>query len=296
LDPAVLARLGNLPLFARRPMLGSVSGRHRSPHRGASVEFAEYRKYVMGDDPRRLDWRAYGRTDRFYVKEYEADTNLRMQAVLDTSGSMRYQVGGETKLDYAKKLLATMLYLAGRQGDAVGLVCAGERVERQVPTRRNPAHLRTLFQTLAEARANGETGLISTLHAIAQQTPQRALVVIVSDLFVAPSELARCFQHLRFRRHDVVVFHLLAQAELDFPFDRPTRFVDLESGASVLVEPTAIRAEYEQAIGAYLQELKQVVREAAVDYHRVTVDEHHGEVLARWLLGRTPRRARRRRG
>lgn len=296
LDPAVLARLGNLPLFARRPMLGSVSGRHRSPHRGASVEFAEYRKYVPGDDPRRLDWRAYGRTDRFYVKEFEADTNLRLQAVLDTSGSMRFEVDGEPKLQYAKKLLANLLYLAGQQGDAVGLVCAGEQLERQVPTRRNPAHLRTLFESLGEAAARGETGLISTLHAVAEQTRQRALVVIVSDLFVTPSELAHCFQHLRYRRHDVVVFHLLADAELMFPFDRPTRFVDLEGGPSLLVEPTTIRAQYEQALSQYFAELKQAVLEAAVDYHRVRVDEPPGDVLARFLLGRTPRRARRARG
>ena len=293
LDSHVLSQLGNLSLFARKPMLGSVSGRHRSPHRGSSIEFAEYRKYVIGDDPRRLDWRAYGRSDRFYVKEFEADTNLRLLTVLDTSGSMRYGDSNRTKLSYAKQLVATLMYLAGQQGDAVGLACAGEILERRVPARRNPAHLRALFDRLAEIHAQGETGLPAALHAVAEQTPQRALVVIVSDLFVPPDELADCFQHLRFRKHDVVVFHLLEPTELEFNFERPVRFVDLEGGSSLLVEPSTIRREYEEALRAYLTAIDQAVREAAVDYHRVQIDQPHGQVLARFLLGRTPRRARR---
>jgi uncharacterized protein (DUF58 family) len=293
LDPAVLTRLGNLQLFARKPMMGSVSGRHRSSHRGSSIEFAEYRKYVEGDDPRRLDWRAYGRSDRFYVKEYEADTNLRLVPVLDVSGSMRYPTTGESKLDYAKKLVATLAYLAGQQGDAVGLVCAAAGLGRQIPPRRNPAHLRAVFDALAEIRAAGETGLIEALHAVAEQTPQRALVVIVSDLFVPPADLAECFQHLRFCKHDVAVFHLLEDAELDFHFDRPTRFVDLEGGVTLLVEPSVIRREYAAALQQYLRGVDAAIREAAIDYHRIRIHEAHGDVLARFLLGRTPRRARR---
>ena len=289
LDPAVLTRLGNLPLFARRSMLGSVSGRHRSPHRGSSVEFAEYRKYVIGDDPRRLDWRAYGRTDRFYVKEFEADTNLRLVAVLDTSGSMRYGADGVTKIDYAKRLIATLMYIAGQQGDAVGLTCAGEKLAQQIPARRNPAHLRAIYDMLAEIRPTGETGLVEALHAVAEQNAQRALIVVVSDLFVDPSLLAGCFQHLRFRKHDVAVLHLLEESELHFDFDRPTRFVDLEGGSSVLVEPSAIRSQYAEVLKTYLDGLDTAVREAAVDYHRIRIDQPVDEVLASFLLGRTPR-------
>lgn len=291
LDPAIITRLGHLTLHARRPMLGSVSGRHRSPHRGSSVEFAEYRKYVVGDDPRRLDWRAYGRTDRFYVKEYEADTNLRLVGVLDTSGSMRYAGPGHTKLDYAKKLLATLMYLASQQGDAIGLTCAAAGLDKQIPPRRSAAHLRATLDELSRIEAQGETGLVPALHAVAEQTSQRALVVIVSDLFVPPSELVDCFQHLRFRRHDVVVFHLLEDQELDFAFDRPTRFMDLEGGASVLVEPNMIHREYSAALQQYFHDLDVAVREAAIDYHRVRIHESHGDVLARFLVGRTPRRA-----
>ncbi|MFO0911668.1 MAG: DUF58 domain-containing protein [Pirellulales bacterium] len=290
LDPAVLTRLGNLPLCARKPMLGNVSGRHRSPHRGSSIEFAQYRKYVPGDDTRRLDWRAYGRSDRFYVKEYEADTNLRLIAVLDTSGSMRYGRPGCSKLDYAKKLLATLSYLAVQQGDAVGLTCSGEKVHKTIPPRRNPAHLRNVFSLMSELPAEGETGIVEALHAVADQVPQRALIVVVSDLFVEPARLLDCFQHLRYRKHDVSVFHLLEEAELKFDFERPTRFIDLEGGPSLLIEPSLIRREYQTALQQYMSGIDQVVRETALDYHRISIHEDAGDVLARFLLGRLPRR------
>ena len=159
--PAVLSRLAGFPLLARRPMLGNVSGRHPSPHRGSSVEFAEYRKYVPGDDLRRLDWRAYGRSDRFFVKEFEADTNLRCCLVLDTSGSMDFGSAGVTKIDYARRIAGTLGYLAVQQGDAVGLACVAEGIVRNVPPRRNPAHLMTVFDVLEQARPQGETQLVA---------------------------------------------------------------------------------------------------------------------------------------
>lgn len=292
LDPAIVSRLVNLPLYARQQMLGSVSGRHCSSHRGSSVEFAEYRKYVIGDDPRRLDWRAYARSDRFYIKEFEADTNLRLISVLDTSGSMKYGLKDISKIDFGKRLVATLGYIAIQQGDAVGLTCASQGLGREIPPRRNPAHLKNIFDELSEIKAAGETGLATALHAVAEKTPQRALVVIVSDLFLPPAELSDCFQHLRFRQHDIVVFHLLEKREIEFDFDRPTRFIDLEGGPALLVEPIAIRREYERSLREYLDGLGEAVREAAVDYHRISIEECHGDVLARFLASRTPRRSR----
>ena len=212
LDPPAIARLAAVPLCARRPMQGSVSGRHPSPHRGASIEFAEYRKYVPGDDLRRLDWRVYGRSDRFYVKELEADTNLRCCLVLDTSGSMDFGTGGVTKMEYARKIAGTLSYLAAQQGDAVGLYCVADGVIQSIPPRRNPAHLTHVFDVLEQTRPDGRTRLAPVLHELAETIEQRALVVIVSDLFVEPEELRVCFEHLRFRRHDVAVFHLLDPA------------------------------------------------------------------------------------
>ena len=295
LDPGVLSRLAGFPLFARRPMLGTVSGRHPSPHRGSSVEFAEYRKYVPGDDLRRLDWRAYGRSDRFYLKEFEADTNLRCCIVLDTSGSMDFASSsgkhgaGTTKIEYARKLAGALSYLAVQQGDAVGLYCVADGLIKNIPPRRNPAHLMHVFDVLEQARPAGQTQLVPVLHELAETVDQRALIVIISDLFVELSPLRRCFEHLRFRKHDVAAFHLLDRRELRFDFHRPMRFLDMEGGPSIFAEPNDIADRYHKAIGAYLNDLRALTLELAIDYHRLSLDEDYEKALMRFLIGRTRR-------
>lgn len=285
-DPLALARLSSVPLFARRAMQGNVSGRHASPHRGASVEFAEYRKYVPGDDLRRLDWRAHGRTDRYYVKEYEADTNLRLCLIVDTSGSMGFKGDSGSKIDYARQIAAALGYLAVQQGDAVGLSGVAEGIVQSLPPKRNPAHLRLLFDLLEQLEPAGPTHLVDVLHELAETIRQRALVVIISDFFVDPAELKGCFEHFRFRRHDLAAFQLLDPAELGFTFQRPTRFLDMEGGAAIFAEPNEIADRYHKAIGQYLAQLRQVVIETGVDYHRVTLDESYEQVLQRFLVGR----------
>jgi uncharacterized protein (DUF58 family) len=287
LDPQAISRLAAVPLCARWPMQGSVSGRHPSPHRGASVEFAEYRKYVPGDDLRRLDWRAYGRSDRFYVKEFEADTNLRCCLVLDTSGSMDYGSDSVTKIHYARQITGALGYLAVQQGDAVGLYCVADGVIQTIPPRRNPAHLLHVFDVLEQAKPAGPTQLVPVLHELAETIHERALIVIVSDLFVEPAELRRCFEHLRFRKHDVAAFHLLDPRELRFDFYRPMRFLDMEGGPSIFAEANEIADRYHQALKQYLDSLKQVVLELAIDYHRVSIDEDYEKALMRFLVGRT---------
>ncbi|MDX1970277.1 MAG: DUF58 domain-containing protein [Planctomycetaceae bacterium] len=290
LNTAVLSRLAAVPLFARRAMQGNVSGRHPSPYRGSSVEFAEYRNYVPGDDLRRLDWRAYGRSDRFYVKEFEADTNLRLCVVLDTSGSMDFGSTGVTKLEYARRIAASLAYLAVQQGDAVGLSCVAGGIVQNVPPRRNPAHLMTVFDILEKTQPQGETGLVAILHQLAETIRQRALIVVLSDFFVEPELLRGCFQHLRFRKHDVTAFHLLDPLEVSFTFRRPMRFLDMEGGAPVFAEPNEIADRYQQALAEYLTNLRKVVLESAVDYHRVDVAEDYEQVLMRFLVGRTQTR------
>jgi uncharacterized protein (DUF58 family) len=287
LDPAVLSRLSAVPLFARKPMQGNVSGRHPSPHRGSSVEFAEYRKYVPGDDLRRLDWRAYGRSDRYFVKEFEADTNLRCCLVLDTSGSMDFGSTGITKLEYARKVAGSLAHLALLQGDAVGLSCVAGGLVRNIPPKRNPAHLMTIFDVMEQIRPQGETGLDVVLHELAETIRQRALVVILSDLFLEPELLRGCFQHLRFRKHDAAIFHLLDPRELNFGFVRPMRFLDMEGGPALFAEPNEIADRYHAALGNYLEQLRQAVLESAIDYHRVSIDEDYEQVLMRFLVGRT---------
>lgn len=290
LDSKVIGKLIGLPLDARHAMVGSVSGRHRSPVRGSSLEFAEYREYVPGDDTRRLDWRTWGRSDRYFIKEFEADTNLRLCLIVDTSGSMAFGEEGHTRLDYAKRLAGTLAYLAAHQGDAIGYFPAGkEGLHHEIPPRRGPVHLGVVLDRISEMKAGGETGLVASIHQAAERIAQRALVVIISDLFFQPEPLKEALQHLRFRKHDVVLFHLLAREEIDFEFERPTRFVDLEGGSSILADPTLIAGKYRKAVQEYLSSVSAICSQTATDYHLVTTDRPYDQTLAGFLLGRNPR-------
>ncbi|MDF1738316.1 MAG: DUF58 domain-containing protein [Verrucomicrobiales bacterium] len=293
LDSKILGKLMGLPLNSRHPMLGNISGRHRSPVKGSSLEFAQYRKYVPGDDTRRLDWRTWGRTDRYYLKEFEADTNLRLCFIVDTSGSMNYGPEGQTRLDYARSLAGTLAYLAANQGDAVGLMNTSPAAAmKEIPAKRGPVHLKVLLDQIGIMEANGESELVSTIHAAAEKIPQRALMVIISDLLFEPEPLREAFQHLRFRKHDVALFHLLDREEIDFQFDRPTRFLDLEGGPSLLADPSLIQRRYHEAVEGYLTHIDEIVNQSALDYHRIMLDEPYDQVLARFLLGRNPKTAR----
>lgn len=286
LDSQVLARLMAQPLMTRFPMEGTISGQHKSPHRGSSVEFAEYRNYVPGDDIRRLDWRVFGRTDRFYLKEYEAETNLRCYLVLDASGSMAFRGENGSKLEYARRLAATLAYLVIHQGDAAGLLCAGEKSSAEIPPRRTPTHLQLITDSLMEIEPRGETNLTSVLHDLAEKIRPRGLVVVLSDLFHEPEELLSALQHLRFKKHDVAVFHLLDPVEIQFEFDRPIRFVDLESSGSLVTEPTLIRDQYLAELNAFLQRVETGCREFNADYRRVITSEPYEKVLADFLVER----------
>jgi uncharacterized protein (DUF58 family) len=285
LEPAVLGRLMALPLHARQAMLGNVSGKHRSPIRGSSLEFAQYRKYVPGDDTRRLDWRTWGRSDRFYIKQFEADTNLRLCLLLDTSGSMEFGPEGATRFDYARKLAGALGYFAAEQGDAVGLWSLADKPV-EIPARRGAAHLGQVLDRLGDLRPMGGTTLLAALHEAAEKVRQRALVIIFSDFFVPPAELKSAFQHLRFRKHDVAAFHLLDQRELDFDFDRPARFLDMEGGDTILADPSLIARNYREAVRRYLAEMDEVVRTTGVDYHRIRLHESYEGALVRFLLAR----------
>lgn len=286
LESHVLARLMAQPLLARFAMEGNVSGQHRSPHRGSSVEFAEYRNYVPGDDIRRLDWRVFGRTDRFYLKEYEAETNLRCYLVLDCSASMRFAGKTARKFDYAKRLVATLAYLIVHQGDAAGLICVSEKTVFEIPPRRNPAHLQLIFETLDKAEPRGETGLIPVLHDLAEKVRRRALIIVFSDFFAEPEGLMNCFQHLRFQKHDLAIFQLLDRMELDFQFDRPVRFVDLESSFSLVTEPATVRDEYLRQLHSFLEYLRAGCHEFNADYRQVITERDYGDVLADFLVER----------
>ena len=274
------------PLHARRAMEGTVSGLHKSPHRGSSVEFAEYRQYVVGDDLRRLDWRVLARTDRYFLKEFEAETNLRAHMVLDLSGSMRYGSGKETKLDYARRLLATLAWLIIRQGDAAGLLGMGAEVVIDLPPKRNPAHLQLLFDSLLSLKSGGRTGLPRGLHELAERTRRHALVAVFSDCFCDVKELMDGIRHLSFERHDVVLFHILDPQEVHFRFERPLRFIDLEGSASRVTEPSLVRDEYLRRMRDFLDSLQRGCRMFGVEYRRVLLTDNYETLLADFLLER----------
>lgn len=286
IDPDVIARLSRLAFESRNPMVGTITGFHKSPHRGASVEFAEYRKYVPGDDVRHVDWRVYARTDRFYMKEFEADTNLRCYIALDCSRSMGFEDAHGVRLDYARRLAATLAYLLVHQGDAVGLCCIGDRVLQDIPPRHHPAHLRHIFDALAAVEPEGGTDLATGLHALAERIRRRAVVIVLSDLLTDEAPLLSCFRHILHRKHDLSVFHLMDPVEMQFPFDRPMRFLDMEDGQGTITDPVMVRESYTAAVHEAIASLRTGCRELGVDYRHVVTDVPYDEVLATYLLQR----------
>lgn len=279
LDPAAAARLARVPFLALRPMLGSVSGLHRSAARGSSVEFAEYRKYTPGDDPRFLDWRVYAKSDRFFVREFEADTNLRCHLVVDTSASMQFGSGAVTRFDRARTLAALLAHALIRQGDAVGLCLVGKESPRTLPARRNRGHLRAVLDTLARTQTAPGSTLVEDLHALAERLPARGLVVILSDFFQEVPALLEGFQHLRFGNHDVVVVHLMDPLELDFDFASPMRLVDLESAVATDTDPALMRESYLEALRTHLSELAEGCGSQAISYHLHRLDADYTTLL-----------------
>ncbi|MFP6854746.1 MAG: DUF58 domain-containing protein [Opitutales bacterium] len=286
LDQKVLSRLMTQNLMTPQAMEGSVAGLHKSPHRGASVEFAEYREYSPGDDPRLLDWRVYARTDRFYVKEFEAETNLRCYLTLDCSASMNFESEHGLRIETAKRMVATLAYLLIHQGDAAGLLTVGAKGLEELPARRNPTHVSNMLSILAKSKPSSDADLPSALHDVAERVPRRSLVVIFSDFFCDLPELLESIQHLRFRKHDVALFHLLDPKELSFSFDRPIRFVDLEGSSSLITEPAVIRKQYLEQINSYLDQIREGCHERDVEYRRVLLDRPFEETLVDFLSDR----------
>ncbi len=278
LDKEVISQVSGELLLSSFPMEGNVSGHHRSPHKGSSVEFAEYREYTPGEDPKRMDWRVFGRTDKYFLKEFEAETNLRCQLAIDCSASMNF---GEavSKLEFAKKLSATLAYIYLAQGDAVGLHVMRKKNPVTLPPKRNPAQVQEILQVLGPLDAKGETTLSESLHEIAESSQTRGLVIIVSDFFEEIPLLDQAISHLKDRKHDVVLFQLLDQQEIDFKFKRPTRFVDLEGGGSIITEPILIRDEYQQRLEEHSQALFNKSLECGASFFRVPTKVSIREIL-----------------
>lgn len=275
LDPEVLARIGSLELLARAVVEGFMSGLHRSPFTGFSTEFTEYRQYNPGDDLRYLDWRLLGRTDRCFIKKYHADTNTQCHLLVDTSASMRYSHEGRvTKLQYAKFLAASLAYLLGRQQDAVGLVAFDQHVHTRVPARHRVGHMRTIFGHLETLEAGGETRLAESLHQLAEILTRRGIIVLISDFYDQPERLQSAFQHLRFKGHDLVAFHVLDKNEVEFDFDDAVLLLeDAETQEQMPVLPDVIARGYRERMRGHIDELRRCAAANHVDYEFITTGQ-----------------------
>ena len=280
--PTDAARVSKLQLTARQVVEGVITGQHKSPHKGFSVEFSEHREYAAGDEIRHLDWKAYARSDRYYIKLYEQETNLRATLVLDTSNSMTF--GG--KLDYGRHLCACLAYLLSIQQDLAGFVAVDESVKVDLPPGSSPSHLDRLFTALETVVPGKETNLPHHLHALAERLPRRSLVILVSDLWVDPAELVKSLQHLRYRKHQAMVLHLLDRAEMDLPYEKQITLEDLETGEKLQINPSELREQYQQQLQNYLGEIRRACTSGDSEYHTIFTDQTYEKSLVQLLSRR----------
>ena len=283
-DPVVLARIGNLELVSRSVVDGFINGLHRSPYFGASVDFAEHRGYVPGDDIRRVDWRLYARTDRYYIKEYEADSNSNFAVLLDVSKSMGFGTRGITKLDYGRMLAGCLTYLVHRQRDRVGFVAFDDDIVEHVPP--SAKHMDTVLHVLDRLQPSKPGNLRAPLHKMAEHFGRRGVLVLISDLYEDPDQVLEAVGPLRFRGNEIVVFHLLDPAELDFSFTDPSAFEDLESGEQIPIVPEALGEQYRELVRAHITGLTERFSANRIDYTLINTSSPLDHALFSYLTTR----------
>lgn len=286
LDPRVLARLSRLDLKARLVVEGFLSGLHQSPYKGFSQEFADYRPYMPGDEIRRVDWKVYGRTDRFYIKEYLEETNLRGYILLDKSGSMGY---GEkvTKLEYAKYLAASLAYLLYRQKDGVGIATFDTRIRDFIPPSAKKLSFMRILETVDKAQPSGETSLADVISDIAQKVKRRGLVILISDLFDDPDRVLKAIRSFKYRKHEILVYQVLDVRERQFPFTETALFYDLETREEMAVQPDFIRSSFQKNMAEFLDNYRRRLQEARITYETLYTDTPYDKALFACLQKRS---------
>ncbi|NLS95294.1 MAG: DUF58 domain-containing protein [Planctomycetaceae bacterium] len=288
LNPQILARIQGLALRARLIVEGYVSGVHRSPFHGFSIEFAEHREYAPGDDLRYVDWKVFGRTDKFYLKQYEEETNLICNLLLDTSESMSYRSdeAALSKLEYAKCVAAALSYLVLHQQDSIGLATFDREIRALVRPSSNPSQLKQVLHLLEESGGQSKTETGPIFHNLAERFRKRGIVIVLSDLFDDVPSMLAGLKHFRHKRHEVVLFHVLDPAELEFPFRRVTMFEGLEDLPKVLADPPSLRKAYLKEFHAYIRQLKQGCRMHRIDYVQMRTDQSFDVALSAYLASR----------
>ena len=283
LNPEVIARVARLEIKARQIVEGFLSGGHRSPYFGQSVEFVQHREYVPGDDVRRIDWKVWSKTDKVYVKLYEEDTNLRTTLLVDLSESMQFGSGATTKYDYGCTIASTLAYLLLRQQDSVGLVAFDESIRTRVPPHSKHTHLNDILAALEAEEPQQKTDMFDVLRHVAEEQGRRGMIVIVSDLLVPRPGLFKGLKLLRHRGHDVLVFHVLDDEELDFNFAGTTKFEGMEELGDILCDPRSLRDGYLAALHTYLDELRRFCAQQVIDYRTIRTSEHIDAVLLHYM-------------
>jgi uncharacterized protein (DUF58 family) len=287
LDPDGLARVGNMELVARQVVEGFLTGRHRSPYHGFSVEYLDHRAYTPGDEIRTLDWKILARTNKYYVKLFQDETNLRAYILLDCSKSMAFKSDKLSKLEYGSYLAAALTYLMLHQNDAVGLVLFDHAVRHYLPPRARPTQFRRVLELLDNTPAEGDTDIGAVLHQVAERTKRRGLVIVISDLLDDEAKVVNGLQHFRHDNHEVIVFQVLDDAELTFPYDRLTRFKDMEGVGRVVVNPKSLRNRYLARINAFLDQLKSDCFERKISYNLANTSQPYDMFLAEYLEKRS---------
>jgi uncharacterized protein (DUF58 family) len=287
LHPETIAKITRLDLQAKQVVEGFISGMHRSPFFGHSVEFVQHREYTHGDDLRHLDWKVWSKTDRFYIKQYEEETNLRSTLVVDVSESMHYGRGPLNKYSYACTIAACLGYLLLRQQDSVGLMTFDDQLRQIVPARSQQTHIDAIAQALHVSKPRAKTNLTKILKRVAEAVSSRGLIVLISDLLADREDFFKGLEMLRHRRHDVLVFHVLDDDELEFPFAGTTRFEGMEELPDLLCDPRALRAGYIQALEEYLVEVRRGCARQGIDYALVRTSDRLDAVLSKFLHHRT---------
>jgi uncharacterized protein (DUF58 family) len=287
IDPAVLATLDNLEMRARVIVEGFIAGLHKSPKRGFSVEFTDYRHYIRGDDMRHVDWKLYGRTDKLYIKQYEDETNVRCFILLDSSASMGYASGSMSKLEYGRTLASALAYFIMRQKDAVGLITFDEKVRDYIPAKARQLHLLRILRSLNELEAGTTTDIVRPLTELAMSLNRKSLVILISDMLEDEQATIKALQQLRAMGNEVIVFHVLDDQELNFNFNESSDFIDMESAETHITSPAAVRNAYLENLNNYLNDCRKRCQSSGVDYCLLNTSQPLDKALASYLTRRT---------
>jgi len=286
IDPAVLSGIGNLQLIAKAVVEGFVTGLHRSPFHGFSLDFAEYREYSPGDDIRRVDWKVFGRTDRFYVKKFEGDTNTQVYILLDTSGSMSFSSHSVTKLDYARYLVSALAYLAVRQSDAVSLITFDQKIQEYTPPRTRHGHFMTILNHLERVSTGKQTDITNTLRDLSRLIRKRSLVVLISDFYEDPEELTRALRFFHHQGNDVVLFHVLDPMELGLPLEGVSTLEDVETGEQLPFSSEQSREAYLDQLKGHIAHIRRECLNVHIDYEVLNTEKPLDRALYRYFTSR----------